>query len=129
MKRIKHLLFSLIFIASVGGAMIPVTPVGAVTIDPIQAACDADANSTVCKGKNDNITNVITTVVNVLLFVVGIIAVLMIIVGGITYATSGGDSAGVTRAKGMIMGAIIGLLIAFFAFAIVNWVVLRFVHA
>ena len=45
----------------------------------------------------------------------------MIIWGGLRYATSAGDPAKVTAAKNTIMYAIIGLIIAFLAFAVVNW--------
>lgn len=66
--------------------------------------------------------SIFTTIVNVLLFVIGAISVIMLIYGGIRYTTSGGSSANVTAAKNTIMYAIIGLIIAFLAFAIVNWV-------
>ena len=63
-----------------------------------------------------------TTIVNVLLFVIGAISVIMLIIGGIRYTISAGDSTSVTAAKNTIMYAIIGLVIAFLAFAIVNFV-------
>ena len=66
---------------------------------------------------------VFTTVVNVLLFVIGAISVIMLIYGGIRYTTSGGNANSVTAAKNTIMYAIIGLIVAIFAYAIVNWVV------
>lgn len=66
--------------------------------------------------------SIFTTVVNVLLFIIGAICVIMLIWGGIRYTTSAGNSAAVTSAKNTIMYAIIGLVIAFLAFAIVNWV-------
>ncbi len=66
--------------------------------------------------------SIFTTIVNVLLFVIGAISVIMLIIGGIRYTLSGGDSGSVTAAKNTIMYAIIGLVIAFLAFAIVNWV-------
>jgi len=66
--------------------------------------------------------SIFTTVVNVLLFVIGAISVIMLIIGGIRYTVSGGDSGSVTAAKNTIMYALIGLAIAFLAFAIVNWV-------
>ena len=66
--------------------------------------------------------SIFTTVVNVLLFVIGAISVIMLIFGGIRYTVSGGDSANVTAAKNTIMYALIGLVVAFLAFAIVNWV-------
>lgn len=66
--------------------------------------------------------SIFTTVVNVLLFVIGAICVVMLIWGGIRYTTSAGNASSVTAAKNTIMYAIIGLVIAFLAFAIVNWV-------
>lgn len=66
--------------------------------------------------------SIFTTIVNVLLFIIGAISVIMLIYGGIRYTTSGGNSANVTAAKNTIMYAIIGLVVAFLAFAVVNWV-------
>lgn len=66
--------------------------------------------------------SVFKTIVNVLLFLIGAISVIMLIFGGIRYTVSGGNSASVTAAKNTILYAIIGLIIAFLAFAIVNWV-------
>ena len=66
---------------------------------------------------------VFTTIVNVLLFIIGAVSVIMLIYGGIRYTTSGGNANSVTAAKNTIMYAIIGLIIAIFAFAIVNFVV------
>lgn len=65
---------------------------------------------------------IFTTVINVLLFIIGAISVIMLIIGGIRYTTSAGNSNAVTGAKNTIMYAIIGLVVAFLAFAIVNWV-------
>lgn len=66
--------------------------------------------------------SIFTTVVNVMLFIIGAVCVIMLIWGGIRYTTSAGNSAAVTSAKNTIMYAIIGLVIAFLAFAVVNWV-------
>ena len=52
----------------------------------------------------------------------GIIAVIMLIIGGIKYVLSGGDSKKVTDAKNTVLYAIIGLVIAVFSYAIVNFV-------
>lgn len=68
-------------------------------------------------------TGVFKQVTNTILYIVGIIAVIMLIIGGIRYVISGGDSKKVTDAKNTILYAIIGLVIAFLAFAIVNFVV------
>ncbi len=65
---------------------------------------------------------IITNVTNILLFVAGALAVIMLIVGGLRYAVSSGDPKAVTAARNTIVYAIVGLVIAFLAFAAVNWV-------
>lgn len=62
-------------------------------------------------------------ITNVVLYIVGVIAVIMLIIGGIKYVVSGGDAKKVTDAKNTVLYAIIGLIIAFLAFAIVNFVI------
>lgn len=65
----------------------------------------------------------VTDIINAVLYVVGILAVVMVIIGGVQYTTSGGDSAAVTKAKNTILYGIIGLVIAVLAYAIVNFVI------
>ena len=65
------------------------------------------------------------TVSKVLLFVIGAVSVIMLIIGGFRYVTSNGDSSQVTAAKNTIMYSVIGLIIAIFAYGIVNFVVFR----
>ena len=62
------------------------------------------------------------TIANILLFVVGAISVLMLIVGGIRYVVSAGDQQAVTNAKNTILYAIVGIVLAFIAFAAVQFV-------
>lgn len=69
----------------------------------------------------------VETVINLLLFLIGIIAVIAIIIGGIRYTTSNGDAGQTKAAKDTILYAIIGLIVAIMAYAIVRWVVNVFV--
>lgn len=73
-----------------------------------------------CNG--DDLNNVIQTIINTVIFVVGMVAVVMIILGGVSYATSQGDTQKVKKGKDTILYGIIGLVIAILAFAIVNFV-------
>lgn len=124
MKRFKVVLAT--FAVAVLGALslAPAVPVAA--IDPLADACRNNGGSAICKNDDEDATDVIDTLVDVLLYLVGAIAVVMIIVGGIMYTTSSGDAGKVTKAKNTLMYAIVGLLVAFFAFALVNWVFRRF---
>ena len=65
---------------------------------------------------------VIQTGINILLYIIGVISVIMIIIGGLRYATSGGNASTVTSAKNTILYAVIGLVVAIFAYAIINFV-------
>ena len=64
-------------------------------------------------------------ITNILLFLVGAISVIMLIIGGVRYVISGGDQNQVTGAKNTIMYAIVGIVVAFLAYAAVNFVVTR----
>lgn len=65
------------------------------------------------------------TIADVLLFLVGAISVIMLIIGGIRYVISAGDQQAVTNAKNTILYAIVGIVVAFLAFAAVRFVVGR----
>ncbi len=67
-------------------------------------------------------TGIFSTITNVLLFILGAISVIMIIIGGLRYVISGGNSANVTAAKNTILYAIVGVIIALLSYAIINFV-------
>lgn len=71
---------------------------------------------------NDDLMGTLTTVINVVVGVIGFIAVVMIILGGISFATSQGDTAKVAKARNTILYGVVGLVVALLAFAIVNFV-------
>ncbi len=64
---------------------------------------------------------VFQTVANILLIIIGAVAVIMLIVGGFRYVVSGGDSNAVESAKNTILYAIIGIVVAFLAYAAINF--------
>ncbi len=88
------------------------------TADTI-AGCNLD---TAGDRGSDAVMNRVNAAINVVLGVLGVVAVAMIIMGGIQYATSQGDAAKATKARNTILYSIIGLVIALLAFAIVNFV-------
>lgn len=66
---------------------------------------------------------VIGNIIDVLLYAIGLLSVVMLIVGGIRYTISNGAQDKVTLAKNTIMYSIVGLIIAFLAYAIIHWVI------
>ena len=126
MNKLRSLLLSALFVLSAA-----VTPV------LVPAVAHADTRAEICKGSGGvwtgsscananatttDISKVIKNVVNVLLFIVGAASVIMIVVGGLRYVTSGGDSGAVNGAKNTILYSVVGLVVAFMAYAIVNFV-------
>lgn len=79
-------------------------------------------NDTGSGGQTQSLSQTFKYVVNILLYIIGAISVIMLIFGGIRYATSAGNATSVTAAKNTIMYALIGLVIAVLAYAIVNFV-------
>lgn len=71
-------------------------------------------------------SDIVKKIINGLLFLIGIIAVIMILYGGIRYTISAGDSAKIAAAKNTILYAVVGLIVAIMAYAIVNFVVSSF---
>lgn len=91
-------------------------------IDPFEP-CAGNTESSVCAGKDDKASTLINTIVNTMIFIVGLLSVISIIASGIMYATSNGESANITKAKNTLTYAIVGLVVALVAYALVNWVI------
>ena len=83
------------------------------------AECQSMGSSSINK---NNLMDTVNTIINVIIGIVGFIAVAMIILGGISFITSQGDAAKVTKAKNTILYGVVGLIVAILAFAIVNFV-------
>ena len=101
-----------------------------ISLTPVSAAdiCSSDASSEVkdaagCNGGGDDLPNVIIGILNAIIGVAGIVSVIWIIIGGVTYMTSSGDAAKVKKGKDTILYACIGLIICALSFAIVNFVI------
>lgn len=71
-------------------------------------------------------TGTFRTITNVMLFLIGAISVIMLIIGGLRYVLSGGDSTQVTNAKNTILYAVVGIIVAILAYAIVSFVITSF---
>ncbi|MBQ8996572.1 hypothetical protein IJ095_00885 [Candidatus Saccharibacteria bacterium] len=65
-------------------------------------------------------------IINRIFWVVGVLAVIMIIVAGVQMITSAGDSGAVTKAKRTLVYSIVGLIVAVLAYAIVNFIIGKF---
>jgi hypothetical protein len=120
----KHFLYLLTFLS----LAVPLIAPTAITY----AACGTDSDSKGqilqgigntggdCNGKG--VMGVIAAVISILSLAIGIIAVIMIIIAGFKYVTSGGDANRVSSAKNTLLYAIVGIVIAALAQIIVKYV-------
>lgn len=72
---------------------------------------------------SNKVGSTIETVINILSLIGAVIAVIMLIVGGIRYVTSSGDSGSTASARNTIIYALVGLVIIALAQVIVRYVV------
>lgn len=103
----------------------------------LDTACPAGSTAVLCQENKENQTTsdnslygpsgIITRAVNIISILAGIASVIMVIIGGILYALSSGDSARINTAKNTILFAIIGVVIATLAQAIIRFVLVRIV--
>lgn len=129
-KKLKDII-SLVILSlalAVPALAVPAT-VGAQSPDISEGLCagaDLNTEGNCSSGSQqeaeDKVNDIITTVINIFSLVVGVVSVIMIIIGGFKYITSGGDSGNVTGAKNTILYAIVGLVIVALAQIIVQFV-------
>lgn len=111
----------------------------AFAFDPLTdtGACPAGSNASVCQDNASSTTQTVsdnkfygpngalTKVVNILSYIVGAVAVIIIIIAGLSLITSTGDQARLTSARNSIIYAIVGLAIVAFSQAIIVFVLRR----
>jgi cytochrome bd-type quinol oxidase subunit 2 len=131
-SKIKKILTNLsiigLFVAPLGAAV--VAPMSVSAADECNGIYDCldkgssktDENGADAASANDKVNGLIKTIINIFSLIVGVISVVMIIIGGLKYITSNGDSGNVTGAKNTILYAVIGLVIVVFAQLIVKFV-------
>lgn len=120
-------LYIVLVTALVGfGVMVMFAP-SADAVDIIGKSCDA-ANSELCKADSQNIEDdgVIKTLVDVLMFFLGVVSVISIIIGGLIYITSNGDASKVTQGKNILLYSVVGLIVALMSWGIVRFILERF---
>jgi hypothetical protein len=81
----------------------------------ITAACGNTCNKS-------TLDQIFAGIADTLIFVVGAVSVIMIIVGGLRYVTSNGDSKQAESARNTILYAVIGIIVAIASYAIVTFV-------
>jgi hypothetical protein len=130
-KKFKNLAMSLILMMGFSAPVLAPVAVyaQATNCDGIQECLDAGADATDPEHADDQsqgrALEIIQDVINIFSLIVGVVSVIMIIIGGLKYITSGGDSGNVTGAKNTILYAVIGLVVVALSQFIVHFVLGR----
>lgn len=123
MKQWKTIVVAFAMLLGLGAtATLPVSDAAAINVFK---TCTNKQDTAVCKASKDKADNLAKTITNVMFYILGILAVIMIIAGGIRYTISAGDASKVKAAKDTVLYSVVGLIVALLAWAIVRFVVDR----
>lgn len=131
MKRIKIGIATALVALGLIGTPLTFGSLAFASVNPQAEACAGTGGTLTgsnCSGNSSqaDLGKLIGTLVNILLYIIGAVAVIMIIVGAFRFVTSSGNASSVTAAKNTILYAVVGLVIALLAYAIVNFVITSF---
>ena len=100
------------------------------TVFLANASDTINQSATKACGTSCNITSadaIFAEVTNTLIFLIGSISVIMIIVGGLRFVLSNGDSKAAASARNTILYAVVGVVVAIASYAIVTFVT-KYIH-
>ncbi len=116
--------FALVFMVIVlTGLSLIIAPSVLAQENPLDAL-QSTAQTAGLAGETD-ITVIIGRIINVVLSLLGLIAVIIIIIGGFMWMTSGGDETKIKKAKGLMLNGIIGLLIIVISYTAATFIIGR----
>lgn len=92
----------------------------------ISQLCPKDSFSALCTTEGSQLGEIIARVITAILIIAVLIALFFLIWGGIKWVLSGGDKGKVEAARNTIIAAIVGLIITFLSFFILNLILQLF---
>ncbi len=113
MKKLLTIISAAALLFVSGANILIVDVASAAVADNKAAVCEGvglTGGNSNCTGGDTAINTAVQTTIRLLSIIVGVISVIMIIIGGLKYITSAGDSAKVNSAKNTILYAVIGLV-------------------
>lgn len=125
MNKIKTLLLAAFIVAGFGMAIAPAQVASAADCGSMKQCVQQGVDGSNPGGTKSDIGSLIKAIVSALLFIIGAVSVVMIVIGGIKYTISQGDSSAISSAKNTILYAVIGLIVALLGYAIVQFVIDR----
>lgn len=135
MHKIIKKLTLLGFMAAAGFMIALPASVNAQALVPVGVFADAKADvcegvgsttgATGCATTGKSLNDILKLAINILTFIAGFAAVVMIIIAGLRYITGGGEASSVASAKNALIYAVVGLVIVALAQVIVRFVLAK----
>ena len=125
----KIMLAAMLIVPAMVPAIVSADPIENGLCNGVALATSNNGNCASDDSASGKVNGLITLVINIFSLVVGVVAVIMIIIGGLKYITSSGDSNNVTSAKNTILYAVVGLVIVALAQFIVKFVLGKALNA
>jgi hypothetical protein len=122
MRYIRLYTVAIALFFGLGGVLLAPAALAASPQSTVCSTLGSNANCTATPTNGINISNLAVDIINILSIVVGVTAVFMIIIAGIRFITSNGDSGNVSSARSTIIYAIVGLVVVALAQIIVQFV-------
>ncbi len=129
MKTLLHRMITALFVFAgffmLSGSLVAVTGSQAVQADTVSEIREGVTGSGGSGSKNEGkqVAVIVRTVVNILLFFIGAFAVIILVIAGFRFVGANGDANTVSSAKNTIIYSVIGIVVAFMAFALTNFVI------
>lgn len=129
-KIIRELPVTVALLAVTSVAVLPGMVSAQAAQTPQQVACDSiggtyTGGNCVTGTGTSSLNTTVSNAIDIFSLIVGIIAIIMIIIGGLKYVTSQGDSSQVSSAKNTIIYAVVGLIVVALAQVIVRFVIAK----
>lgn len=119
LRKTKFLLLALLLTSSISLGYSSV----ALADSKADVCAGVSLTGSACPGNGDStVTKIVKAAIQILTLIAGIAAVIMIIVAGLRFITSGGDSSGISGAKSALVYALVGLVVVALSQLIVHFV-------
>lgn len=100
-----------------------VTPIIATILGlPGLASAQLNIKTPNSAGRFDSIGDIILNAFNIVIVIAGVIFMILLLIGGLQYLTSGGDEDNATKARKLLLNAVIGIVIIVVSWAVGNFV-------
>lgn len=132
-RAVTYIAVSTALLMGVFSLSVPVTAnalANSGSLNVIASAATGDACNTLSQlnssqscggGGSSTVHNLVRTILNILSFIVGAVAIVMIVLSGLKFITSGGDSQKVSQARTALLYAVIGLIVVALTQAIIHF--------